>query len=79
MWCCVDYFWTNIVLMQYTFFSWLGLYGHSAVLDADTHLIYIHGGMAFKQSQFDISPDTYFYNMDKKQAYYVQVRGTQKV
>lgn len=56
-----------------------GLYGHSAVYDPNKDVIYIHGGMAFKQSKFDVSRDTYVYDMEKKQAYFVHVRSNEQV
>lgn len=56
----------------------LGLYGHSAVYDPDTDMIYIHGGMAFKQFKFDVSNDTFMYDTEKKQAYLVHVQGPEQ-
>lgn len=61
------------------FYCWLGLYGHSAVYDADTDMIYIHGGMAFEQFKFDVSNDTFMYDTEKKQAYFVHVQGPEQV
>ncbi|XP_062620474.1 multiple epidermal growth factor-like domains protein 8 isoform X1 [Saccostrea cucullata] len=51
-----------------------GLYGHSAVYYPDKSIIYIHGGMAFKQSKFDVSRDTYVYDMEKNMAYFIHTR-----
>uniref|UniRef100_K1QU64 Multiple epidermal growth factor-like domains 8 n=1 Tax=Magallana gigas TaxID=29159 RepID=K1QU64_MAGGI len=54
------------------------LCGHSAVYDPDTDMIYIHGGMAFKQFKFDVSNDTFMYDTEKKQAYLVHVQGPEQ-
>lgn len=47
--------------------------------DPDTDMIYIHGGMAFKQFKFDVANDTFMYDTEKKQAYLVHVQGPEQV